>query len=744
MSILLVDSYDSFTFNLKNLIEKSTGCKVYTIHNDSYTLPKDTQSLDQLISLVDSIVIGPGPGSPSNESDVGIIPYLYKHYPKIPILGICLGFQTLCLANGAHIGYLVNPIHGQVHNITLEPTSDDDDDNDDLFNGFNNTFESVRYHSIYVKDEPILNMKPLAYTYCPETNSRTLMAAKHTIHPHYGVQYHPESICSKNGDVLLKNFWNISQRYNLETKRQINNVDITRDSHILQFKPLIDQFVPSTNYDYQYKDISNNPFQNDILQICEFIKASNESRDDFLLLNSALSPGNWSIIGLPETNNSLIISHSTEEEEESNKVHLSKWGNETTTNTINLKNNESIWTFISNFMKNQFYEPIIENDHLKTCPFIGGLVGFFSYEEGQVVNFAKLKKLTTGNVPDTKLCFIERFIALSKDHSFVVSIKKNDDHWLNSFTESILRSAPLDNINKSIQSFVKQGDDLRIIKPNKQHYENAFNKCQEYLKTGDSYELCLTTPTKILIPSYIQSWEIYKNLVTKNPSPYSSYLKFSDSSLLSTSPERFISWDRVKSEMRPIKGTVRKTSSMTYEKACQLLHVPKEIGENLMIVDLIRHDLFQMLDRVEVSKLMQVEEYKTVYQLVSVIDGYFERNSDLKSKNYKGIDLLYRSLPPGSMTGAPKKRSVEILYELEQNERRGLYSGVCGYWSINDKSDWSVIIRSLFNYTDDLNSNDKLNCWRCGAGGAITVLSECESEWEEMLTKLDSVLQMFE
>ena len=169
---------------------------------------------------------------------------------------------------------------------------------------------------------------------------------------------------------------------------------------------------------------------------------------------------------------------------------------------------------------------------------------------------------------------------------------------------------------------------------------------------------------------------------------------------------------------------------MTREKANEILNTDKERGENLMIVDLIRHDLNQLLKNVRVEKLMTVEEYHTVYQLVSVICGELP-------PAYKGLDLLAHSLPPGSMTGAPKIRSVHILDGLEDYIPRGIYSGVSGYWSVLDEGQWSVIIRSAFSYKAES------NIWRIGAGGAITVLSDANDEWDEMKAKLESALQAF-
>ena len=223
-------------------------------------------------------------------------------------------------------------------------------------------------------------------------------------------------------------------------------------------------------------------------------------------------------------------------------------------------------------------------------------------------------------------------------------------------------------------------------------------------------------------------------MIQYNASPYSAFFDFGDAQLLSTSPERFISWNNEKCQMRPIKGTVSKKDTKSYKKACEKLLIPKEMGENLMIVDLIRHDLSSLMENVNVKKLMGVEEYQTVYQLVSVIEG------QLKGSSSRGIDVLKSTLPPGSMTGAPKKRSVEILELLEGYKRRGIYSGVCGYWSVDNMADWSVVIRSLFGYNS---AEDGPKTLYCGAGGAITVLSNAESEWQEMNDKLDSVLRIF-
>jgi para-aminobenzoate synthetase len=123
---------------------------------------------------------------------------------------------------------------------------------------------------------------------------------------------------------------------------------------------------------------------------------------------------------------------------------------------------------------------------------------------------------------------------------------------------------------------------------------------------------------------------------------------------------------------------------------------------------------------------MSVEEYESVFQLVSVIEGDLEGS---------GIPVLAASLPPGSMTGAPKKRSCELLQELEAGKVRGLYSGVFGYLDVGGGGDFSVVIRSAFKWYDE--------DWRIGAGGAVTALSDAEAEWHEMLAKRENLLRAF-
>ncbi|KAE8442942.1 hypothetical protein EG329_002546 [Mollisiaceae sp. DMI_Dod_QoI] len=309
-----------------------------------------------------------------------------------------------------------------------------------------------------------------------------------------------------------------------------------------------------------------------------------------------------------------------------------------------------------------------------------------------------------------------------------------------------------------------------ITTPQNQEYESKVRRCQESIRSGDSYELCLTDQTHVTLRKSrsISSWRLYKTLRTRQPAPFASYIRLGSATLVSASPERFLKYSADgKCELRPMKGTVRKSAEVsTLAQATALLDIPKEKAENLMIVDLVRHDLHGVCGsgNVFVPRLMVVEEYKSVFQMISIVQGQIPQAVDpelekymsegeieeARRKKYTGLDVLVASLPPGSMTGAPKKRSCEILQEVEDGKDRGLYSGVVGYMDVAGRGDWSVTIRCMFKWDDE----DKIETsegseeietetWHIGAGGAVTALSTPKGEREEMLTKLNGTLGLF-
>lgn len=766
--ILLIDSYDSFSHNLRRLIEENTEKEVVTIFNDTFAPDEYEKAFDNWIKYFDYIIVGPGPGHPKNDSDIGIIKWLYERHKAnaleaIPTLGVCLGFQSLCSVFGNDVVTLDTVKHGQVYDII--PTSSE------LFGTLEEElapFSSVRYHSLHVAVSTLSELiVPLAICHEPGSIPDTvLMAGRHQDLPLYGVQYHPESICSDKGDDLIRKFDSIASAYNAQFRSDLAAHQRNRDLKDINEKNTAERAVHEDSLVKNFKDnsvsiqVKKFKLDKDIvpIDVCDHLHQTNT---DFFFLNSASEPGSWSIIALPIAGESEVITHSIDDP---SSVLVLQYKSSTDAKKINVS---SIWEYFASCMESTFCSRVaLENQigdiHSRPLPFLGGYLGLFSYEEGKYVNLDKVESFCEGNTPDTKLVFIERAVLHDRSSNdwFLVSIHKNthEKEWCEQFVSSLEQAEnmkiQLSSVPTSVKFLCKEKDrTIRYEFPDQEVYERQFQICQDFLHSGDSYELCLTTQLKIFLPKYLNTWDVYKVLALhKNPSPYSCYMDFDDCVLISSSPERFMSWaDNAEApgsklvELRPIKGTVRNTGDMTLDAATKILRTPKEMGENLMIVDLIRHDLSTFIDDVSVSSLMAVEEYKTVYQLVSVIQGNLT-----PAKQFTGIDVLHLSLPPGSMTGAPKKRSVEILQDIETMQltmvcggRRGIYSGVAGYWSITDDSDWSVVIRSIMHYKRDKENGAESNVWRIGAGGAITVLSDVHDEWEEMQVKLSSTLQTF-
>jgi len=263
-------------------------------------------------------------------------------------------------------------------------------------------------------------------------------------------------------------------------------------------------------------------------------------------------------------------------------------------------------------------------------------------------------------------------------------------------------------------------------------YLEAITKAQCQITSGESYELCLTTQFRGQVgASEDEHFGRYMGLRRANPAPHGAYVRFGayDTTILSSSPERFLRVDgRGEVEMKPIKGTARRVlgdvaADLAAGQALQ--EDAKERAENLMITDLVRHDLhgFCVPGTVRVARLFGLETVATVHSLVSTVKGALR-------PALNPVDAIAAAFPPGSMTGAPKLSSIEILDNLESNHPRGPYSGILGFIALDGRADMSVVIRTAVIRNNQIS---------VGAGGAITHLSRKEDEWKEVRLKMDAV-----
>lgn len=267
--------------------------------------------------------------------------------------------------------------------------------------------------------------------------------------------------------------------------------------------------------------------------------------------------------------------------------------------------------------------------------------------------------------------------------------------------------------------------------PAAEAYMDAVRASQHEIYEGNSYEVCLTAQTVARIPNPSPElfFELYRRQRAHNAAPYAAYLRCGDFSVLSSSPERFLSVDTHRNaQTKPIKGTIARGATPEEDAAAAawLRTDEKTRAENLMIVDLLRNDLSTVSDpaSVRVPVLMGVESYSTVHQLVSTVSSRLR-------EGISAVAAARACFPGGSMTGAPKPSTMQIIEGLE-GRARGVYSGALGFVSADGSANLSIVIRTLVAHDEGTVT--------LAAGGAIVADSDPTAEYEEMLTKLRAAL----
>jgi len=805
--VLFLDAYDSFSNNIIALLEAQCSVHITKGYIDA-VIP----DLEDFLSNFAAIVCGPGPGHPACPKDVGLFKDIWALPDEkiIPVLGICLGFQSLARELRASVVCLPQPGHGIRTCVTSSSRS--------IFEDLPEV-HMVQYHSLHAFIGHNTNLDPVnarlwePSALCPELQPLAwdfgeqvgmdlkfrknphsiLMALKHTNKPFHGVKFHPEPICSDStAQQVVGNWWRGAMTWlnlNRPSRLRADNTAIlnqfapvdhepnlgnegisqmTRLDSLASIKPstssatsaMTSASMRATRQDYPKFISIALPIGN--LTIPSVCTALNLVNDELVILDSEMRQlpqlGESSIIG--------IVSPHTK------KVKYSVGAKEVVLQMgdkderIALDEYEGdIFCFIKAFM----FTHTVETDTGRA--FCGGLMGYIE----ACLETIGIPVLTQPGGPNICFAFIERSILIDhKNHMVHVQcLQMNDfdhdtDRWLMK-TTAILKGLSSFNGNSTcvMQPHTFSNVVTRRTLPTNSEYKAKIARCQEEISDRNSYELCLTDQTSVSFADKVLSWDMYVNLRRLNPAPFAGYVRLGPLTLLSTSPERFMSWSRFQvsptglddaepeqfsaCQFRPIKGTVKKelvrpdgsVHRVTRQEATAVLTTQKEQAENLMIVDLIRHDPYGVCRDVCVEGLMVVEEYESVFQLVSVIQGRLFKSfhsTPSALDEVSGIDCLAASLPPGSTTGAPKRRSCQLLREIEEGKPRSVYSGVLGYMCVSGKGDFSVVIRSLYKW--DV-SEPGSSTWNTGAGGAITTLSTEEDEWEEMLTKLQSTYRLF-
>lgn len=618
----------------------------------------------------DAVIISPGPGHPANPTDVGLSAHVCT-WIETPLLGVCLGHQLLGHISGAKVERSPMVRHGYVSEIRTTSHW--------LFESIPQGFSAVRYHSWHLTDVPP------GFDAIAHAEDGVLMAMCHRDRPHVGVQFHPESIDTDYGTQLIKNF--LRRYLNLPSSeariRDVLTPCLLAPNHKLHIYKL-DWHSPETVVD-----------------------ALRHSHEELIWLDSSLPSTEQQQV-------SYVYAHHPLGE---------RWLHNPYDNSITVRRNgedKQMKSDLFDAMKTRLLEVRLEPTDAPFS-FKGGFIGSLSYE-------ARWSQQLKSNESRSCVYFADRFLVF--DHheramyaAFLGSVESamNARVWFEEVRTFLGESSG----TTTTKPLNREVHDLGVVP--KSRYSEQIRQCKSHLLDGESYELCLTTEVTLSAPTC--PWSYYIALRLTNPAPYSAYLQLPNMVVACSSPEKFISVDATGLiEAKPIKGT--RARGATLQADAQILEglrqSEKDRAENLMITDLLRHDVgaHAELGSVSVPHNRAIESYATLHQMVSTIRGH-------KRADRSAVDVVRDAFPGGSMTGAPKHRSVKLLGQIEQRER-GVYSGSLGFFSVCGQSVWNIVIRTAIIEGDTM---------KIGAGGAIVMASDPNDEYQEMLVKVFPLLR---
>ncbi len=700
MRTLLIDNYDSYTFNLFHLLGEVGGEEPLVVRNDE-------APWEDLIALgFDSVVISPGPGRPDRPRDVGVSRDALLR-ADVPVLGICLGHQALAHAYGGSVDHAPRPVHGLCSRVFHDGSG--------IFAGLPQCFRAVRYHSLAVRQVP----GPLRVT--ATSADGVVMGLEHRSRPAWSVQFHPESVRAEHGRALVENFHRLALA---RTDRRRRRWAPARSPAVAPARPGAGypagaarrrESTPSgtrapgaVHLHHSSLDFWCDP---------ERVYARLYGGQEYAIwLDSArLEPGlsRFSFIGTPDGPLGQIVRYDVA----APRLIVDHSGGR-----ADLR--ETVLAYCERELE-RLRVDVAELPFEFTC----GFAGYLGYELKADCGATRAWR---SPLPDAGLLFCDRLIAF--DHltgrMYLLALadsagRREADVWLENtqrrlreVAESEFEPARLAPVSAPLLFAPRDGPEA---------YLGKIAYCKRQILDGESYEICLTTELRAW--GRLDPLASYRALRMYNPAPYAALLRFGELSVLSSSPERFlrVGRDRVV-ESKPIKGTAPRSRDAAEDArlAAELGSDQKHLAENLMIADLVRNDLGRVaaLGSVETPRLMAVETYATLHQLVTTVRARLRDGAT-------SIDCIRAAFPGGSMTGAPKLRTMEIIDRLESRPR-GIYSGALGFLSVNGAVDLSIVIRTLVAAAGMVS---------IGAGGAITALSDPEAELHEMQLKAAPLLQ---
>ncbi|MET9323098.1 aminodeoxychorismate synthase component I [Streptomyces sp. NPDC003038] len=694
MRTLIVDNYDSFTYNLAHYVAEVTGDEPTVIYNDD-----PVWRLKHLADF-DNVIISPGPGTPERASDLGIGAEIMRH-GAVPLLGVCLGHEALAHVHGGRVALAPQQRHGRLSPVHHMDTG--------LFAGLPSPLEVVRYHSLAVSALSE-DFEATAWT-----SDGVLMGLRHRHRPLWGVQFHPESICTEHGHDLLANFFRLAERHNGAPGRPagrpgtvpagppvaqpVRRLRVHREQLATRCDPelVFDELFRGTPYAFWLD--SSRP---------------DEQLGRFSMMGDAGGP--LARVALADVQRCTVT---VEHAGGTTEVHDSPFLD---------------W-LDQDLRRTETEVPDLPFD------FALGWVGYLGYELKAECGAEAARPSPD---PDAALIFADRVVVF--DHAasttYLLALAPDDDpsgarSWLDETAARLAELAAEESGRENRWGSGRDGEQEPLtlgaelpvaLRHGHDQYLELIGACLDAIRAGETYEVCLTN--MIEAGGSVDPWAAYRFLRRTSPAPFGALLRFDGLSVLSTSPERFLRVDREGvAESKPIKGTRPRGATPAEDRRLieDLRSSEKDRAENLMIVDLVRNDLARCAEpgSVTVHKIFDVETYATVHQLVSTVRARLRPGRS-------AVDCVRAAFPGGSMTGAPKIRTMQIIDRLEAGPR-GIYSGAIGYFSLSGATDLSIAIRTAVVTADRV---------RYGVGGAITALSDRSEEYEETAVKATPLLRL--
>jgi para-aminobenzoate synthetase len=682
MRTLLVDNHDSYTYNVFHLLAGVCGEEPIVVDNDAVSW----RALSRWD--FDAIVLSPGPGTPGRWHDFCVCDDILR-YSEIPVLGICLGHQGLGKMLDGDVRSAPEAMHGRLSRIFHE--------GDGLFDGIPQGFPVVRYHSL-----AITGMGPEGNV-CAWADDGVVMGIEHRRRPLWGVQFHPESIATEHGAKLVENF------YALARQRKEQPVRATKRPNSAPRRVAAAK-LSASGTELRMRSI---PGEASTEAIFERLFGGEEHA---FWLDSADAPtrlAQSSYLGTSAGPERCVLEYDVE----ACAVRVHSAGG------IAIERGS-----IFDLLERELAKRSIETPTGPAPGLLGGFVGYLGYECKADCGATNVH---SSDVPDAVLMLANRLVAV--DHvrhcMHVIAVGSGDgteaEHWLDE-AEGVVRDLlanPAGETTLDGPAFGEPSDSHVRFRcgRGREQYLADIARSQAELAAGESYEVCLTD--QISTDASPDPFDLYRNLRRSNPAPFAAYLKLGEVAVVSSSPERFLSVDRERRvEARPIKGTTSRSADPDQDAAlkAELTSDEKTYAEHLMIVDLLRNDLGIVCEvgSVAVPELMVVEDYATVHQLISTIEGKLPADRS-------AAECAHACFPGGSMTGAPKLRTMEIIDDIEA-EARGVYSGAIGYFGLDGVMDLSIVIRTIVL---------RPGRTTIGAGGAIVMQSDPVDEFDEILLK---------